>query len=967
MPPAPTTSTAVRADEVRQRFIQFFKDRGHDFVPSSPVVPHDDPTLLFTNAGMNQYKPVFLGNVAPTSPLAGLKRAANSQKCIRAGGKHNDLDDVGKDGYHHTFFEMLGNWSFGDYFKKEAIDWAWELLTKVYGIPEDRLYATYFGGDRQREMEADLEAKELWLRYLPESRVLPGSFKDNFWEMGDTGPCGPCSEIHFDRIGGRDASKLVNMDDENVIECWNLVFIQYDRQPSGDLRALPAKHVDTGMGLERLVSVLKGLEAGKPVSNYDTDLFSPLFDRIAGVTKSRPYSGKFGAADTDGIDTAYRVLADHARTLTFSIADGAVPSNEGRGYVLRRILRRAVRFGRQNLGAPAGFFTEIIPTVMETMGGHFPELRADPKRVLDLIAEEEESFGKTLDRGIKLFDEIATNADNKTIAGPDAFKLYDTYGFPIDLTSIMAEERGLAVDIEGFEREMLAQKERSRQGAKGSGDADSLVLDAEAVATLEKMNIDKTFDAPKFSIKEHSGTVRAIWNGRNFDENAESTRSRPVGVVLDETSFYAEMGGQVGDTGRFSVTREASAGSNFGGGEFRVLDTQTFGGYVLHIGIVAKGEIRVGDTVAARVERPRRLATASNHTATHLLNLGLRKVLGDTVDQKGSLVDPERLRFDFSHNKSVSPDELAKVEDLVIESINADHAVDAKTAPLDKAESINGLRAVFGEAYPDPVRVVAIGAAVDDLLADPDNAKWADLSIEFCGGTHLERTGQAQAFAITAEEAVAKGIRRVNAVTGSAAAGAHAAADTLLDRVRIASKLDEDTLRAEIQALNADLESLTLPAAKAARIRGGVRGLQDKLKAADKEAAKAKAAQAAGLAKELAASAERSTDPAFISTIDAGGDRGALQAAIKTITDRVPKMPVMLLSEDAEGKVAVMAQVPKDAIGKGLKAGDWVRETVTVMGGKGGGRPDSAQGAGSAANIKDAIKAARRFAFDKLN
>jgi len=433
------------AAKVRQTFLEFFEDRGHTLVPSAPVVPHDDPTLLFTNAGMNQFKPIFLGQVDPSSPLAGLTRACDTQKCIRAGGKHNDLEDVGKDTYHHTFFEMLGNWSFGDYFKAEAIEWAWELLTKVYGLPEENLYATYFGGDESQGLEPDHEARELWLRHLPEKRVLPGNMKDNFWEMGETGPSGPCSEIHFDRVGGRDARAFVNQDDPNVIEVWNLVFIQYDRQADRSLRPLPARHVDTGMGLERLVSILQG----KP-SNYDTDLFVPLFAAIERQTGDAiGYHGKLGKADPDGHDMAYRVIADHLRTLTFAITDGAIPSNEGRGYVLRRILRRAVRYGRQKLGAQNGFLSRLVPTLVEHMGEAFPELHKDPKRVAAIIREEEESFGKTLDRGIGLFEDIASQS-SKVISGADAFKLYDTFGFPLDLTQLMAQERGLSVDVEGF-------------------------------------------------------------------------------------------------------------------------------------------------------------------------------------------------------------------------------------------------------------------------------------------------------------------------------------------------------------------------------------------------------------------------------------------------------------------------------------------------------------------------------------
>jgi alanyl-tRNA synthetase len=953
-----------QAAEVRRSFIQFFEGKGHTHHPSSPVVPHEDPTLLFTNAGMNQFKPAFLGHLPSGSPLAGIRRAANSQKCIRAGGKHNDLDDVGKDTYHHTFFEMLGNWSFGDYFKKEAIDWAWELLTKVWGLDPDRLYATYFGGNDQAGLDPDEEARQLWLTHLPPERVIPGNMKDNFWEMGDTGPCGPCSELHYDRIGGRNAAARVNKGGEDVIEIWNLVFIQFDRQPDGSLKSLPAKHVDTGMGLERVAGILRGVS-----SNYDTDLFTPIFAAIERHTGARAYRGKFGAEDADGVDTAYRVIADHARTLTFALTDGAVPGNEGRGYVLRRILRRAVRFGRQNLGARSGFFSQLVPVVVEHMGEAFPELRRNPQRVIDMIFEEEESFGRTLDRGIRLFDEAASTAGPAgRITGEDAFRLYDTYGFPLDLTVLMAEERGLSVDAAGFEAEMGKQKERSRAGAKGGAEG-GLVLDAEAIARLRALKVKETDDSHKFAGRDMRATVKAIWNGNNFDEHAraESAGMHPVGVVLDRTNFYAEMGGQVGDTGRFAVSREAKAGERSGGGEFRVEQTLAFGGYVLHIGRVKRGELRVGDDVTLHLEGARRHAISANHTATHLLNLALRRVLGEGVDQKGSLVADDRLRFDFSQNGAVSPEQLGEAEAIVRGLIADDLPVHADLAPLPLARKVSGLRAVFGETYPDPVRVVSIGARVEDLLADPGLDTWKNLSVEFCGGTHLTSTGEAKAFALVQEEAVAKGIRRVVALTGVPAMAAHAAAEQLEAEITEAASLAGEELRAEQHELLARLESLTLPAARKAALRGRLGDLAEVIKQAEKAASARRAAEAAREASVLAESAERAAEPFFISTIEVGSDRASLQAAMNAISQRVPRKAVMLLSPDGvEGKVSVMAAVPKDLQAK-LKAGDWVREVTAVMGGKGGGKPDAAQGAGSdIARVKDAVKTARVFAGGRL-
>ncbi len=954
----------LTADQVRSTFVEFFRERGHTLVPSSPVVPHDDPTLLFANARMNQFKPLFLGTAAPGSPLHGLKRAANSQKCIRAGGKHNDLEDVGKDTYHHTFFEMLGNWSFGDYFKGEAIGWAWELLTTVYGVPGDRLYATYFGGDPATGQPADEEARQLWLRHLPAERVLPGSFKDNFWEMGETGPCGPCSEIHFDRIGGRDAAKLVNTGDPDVIEVWNLVFIQFDRQADGSLRALPSRHVDTGMGLERLTSILQGVR-----SNYDTDLFAPLFEEIMRKTGApHEYRGRLGDRDDGRVDTAYRVIADHARTLTFAIADGATPSNEGRGYVLRRVLRRAVRFGHQFLGARTGFLSEVVPAVVRTMGRAFPELRAAEARVVGTIHEEEVSFGKTLDRGMKLFEEAAARTHKGgSITAEDAFMLYDTYGFPLDLTVLMAEERGMLVDTEGFERLMAEQRERSRAGAKEGGGG--LTLSAEAIDRLGRLRVKPTHDSDKYHGRDMRATVRAVWNGANFDEHATASDGHArVGVILDRTNFYAESGGQVADHGRMLVTKEASGGLPHGG-EFRVEDVRAFGGYVVHVGRVVRGEIRVGDDVHLHVDHSRRGPTAANHTATHLLNLALRRTVGAHVDQKGSLVAPERLRFDFANNGPVSPEQLAEAERIVREHIARDLPVYADLAPQFVARGITGLRAVFGEAYPDPVRVVSIGVPIKDLLDKPGDPRWAEYSVEFCGGTHLAHTGEAKEFALVSETGIAKGVRRVEAVTGAAALAAHAAAAAMAERIGAAASLPAAGLRREAGEIAAEIDELTMPVARKAELRAALAGLQERLKSAAKEESKAKAAEAAHLARQIAESAGVSPDPIVVATLDAGGDRQALQAALQTIRDRCPRKAVMLLSVDDGEKpsVSIIAGVPEELMKLGIRAGEWVREAAQAVGGKGGGRPDQAQGGGpDVGKVKQAVAAARTWAMRQV-
>lgn len=951
--------------DVRRAFIEFFQSKpspadGHVFVPSSPSAPHDDPTLLFTNAGMNQFKKIFLGQADPRGELARLKRAVNSQKCIRAGGKHNDLEDVGKDSYHHTFFEMLGNWSFGDYFKKEAVAWSWELLTEVYGIPADRLYATYFGGDAATGLGPDLETRDLWLRHLPASHVLAGNMKDNFWEMGDTGPCGPCSEIHYDRVGGRGASSLVNAGNAEVIEIWNNVFIQFNREEDGKLRPLPARHVDTGMGFERLVSVLQNVP-----SNYDTDIFAPLFRAVEVITGARPYRGRFGRADAGGIDTAYRVVADHIRTLTIAITDGALPSNTGRGYVLRRILRRAARFGRQMLGAKPGLLARLVPVVVESLGDAFPELTRNPARVADIIREEEESFGRTLDRGIKLFDQVAESASGGVISGADAFKLYDTYGFPIDLTELMAAERGLRVDMAAYDAERKKAEELSR-AAQSKGEGSRLALDAEAIAKLRHQRVEPTDDLDKFHARDISAKVEAIFNGENFDQHARLSQGtlRPIGIVLNRTNLYAEMGGQECDHGRLTLAAESHGEGPARHGEFKVESVQNYGGFVLHVGHVAHGELRVGDRVTVHVDKQRRGPIQANHTATHLLNFALRRVLGSHVDQKGSLVAPDRFRFDFAHGQPAAPGELGRVEEVVREQIKADLQVYADAAPLGEARRINGLRAVFGEQYPDPVRTVSIGMPVSDLLANPENPAWLELSVEFCGGTHVGSTAEIGAFAVVMEEAVAKGVRRVVGLTGPAAARAIAEADAAEARIKSAAGLDDSTLPQAVGELLAGFEAAVMPVARKALLRAEIVKLQERVKNAQRKASGAKAEEAAKLAQQIAASAAAALEDVVVATLDVGDDRQALQAAVNAIRRELPKAAIMLFGVDsATGKIAIAASVPPPLVDKGLKAGDWVREAATACGGKGGGKPDAASGGGSdAAKVRDAVAVARQYA-----
>jgi alanyl-tRNA synthetase len=956
-------------DTIRSTFIKFFQGKpsatdGHTFVPSSPSVPHDDPTLLFTNAGMNQFKPVFLGNVPPTSPLFGMKRAVNTQKCIRAGGKHNDLEDVGKDTYHHTFFEMLGNWSFGDYFKKEAIEWSYELLTKVYGISRDRLYATYFEGNTKLGLEPDVETRALWLKFLPADHILPGNMKDNFWEMGDTGPCGPCTEIHYDRIGDRNAAKLVNSGDPDVLEIWNNVFIQYNREADGSLKSLPAKHVDTGMGLERLVSVLQNKR-----SNYDTDVFMPIFAAIERATGARPYMGKLGKDDKDNVDTAYRVIADHIRTLTFAITDGAIPSNLGRGYVLRRILRRAVRYGRQMLNAKPGFFADLVPVVVEKFGGAFPELKKNPAKVAGIIREEEESFGRTLDRGIKIFGEVAAATTNGVISGLDAFKLHDTYGFPPDLTALMAEERGLKVDLAAYEVERKKAEDLSRSGGKAEAGESKLALTGDEAAKLAHMNVRPTDDSPKYATTDVSARIEAIWNGHNFDDrcHAEVTQKhKPIGIIVDRTNHYATQGGQEHDTGKMRVIAESKSVTTRGqhaGSEFIVERVEAFGGYVLHVGHVAGGELCVGDTVQVHVDAPRREAIASNHTATHLANFALRDVLGEDVNQRGSLVAPDRMRFDFSHNQPVAPAELDRVEEIVKRQIKGDLTVYATIAKLDNAKAVAGVRAVFGETYPDPVRVVSIGMPVADLLASPTNPAWKEISVEFCGGTHVPSTKHIAHFAVVSEEAVAKGVRRVVALTGAAAAEANRHADELAAKVRHADTLSAADLPKAVAALLTDLEAATISAGRKASLRASIAQLQEKVKAAGKELSAALTAKAVGQARSLAASAQTANSSIVVAKIDCGEDRAALQAAVKTIRDTLPRTAVMLFAVDETGKAMIHASVPDQLVAKGLKAGDWLKDAAAAMGGKGGGKPDNAQGGGpDGTKVREAMKIAEQVA-----
>ena len=960
--------------KVRTQFVDFFEGKEHSMVPSSPVVPYDDPTLLFANAGMNQFKPIFVGQAEPGSEFARLTRAANTQKCIRAGGKHNDLEDVGMDTYHHTFFEMLGSWSFGNYFKEEAIDWAWELLTKVYGLPPDRFYATYFEGDEALGLAPDEEARQFWLKYLPPERVLPGNAKDNFWEMGDTGPCGPCSEIHYDRIGGRDAAALVNMDDPDVLEVWNLVFMQFNRESATSLRPLPAKSVDTGMGLERLVSILQDVR-----SNYDTDVFSPLFDEIQKVTGAAPYAGALGGPaevlpDTAiGRDTAYRVIADHIRTLSCAIADGALPSNEGRGYVLRRILRRAVRYGRQILGADEGFFAKLVPAVVTSLGETFPELAEKQAHVSAVIAEEESAFSTMLTRGIKEFNTRAEGiraAGGEGFDGASAFFLYDSMGFPIDLTELMAREAGLTVDLPGFEAAMAEQRARSSAAAAAAkGGNAGLALGAEQTAFLADSGVAFTDDQLKFvQGAEASASIRAIYRGGEFVEAADAKDGASIGLVLDRTSFFSEAGGQVPDVG--SVIAIPSDGGEEA--VFTVSNVQSFGGYVLHIGQLTSGSLSTGDAVNCAVDYDRRLDIAKSHTLTHVINLALRQVLGEGVSQKGSLVDESKARYDFSHNKAMTPAECEKVERIVKESMASALPVNIQTVPLGDALKVNNLRAVFGERYPDPVRVVSIGPEVDALLADPDNAEWEQYSIELCGGTHIPDTATMASFALVEESAVAKGVRRVVGVSGKLAAEAIATGESLKARLDKLTALDEkkadvaaiEENRQGLTGLKLDVDAATTSTHLKAQMRQALsereKQLSKRLKAQQSGAADA---IAAGLI-ETAMKAADAGDKYVVLELDSGVDGKTLQPLVRRVV-KESGLPVLLLSA-VDDKVMCNAGVPDECF-DALKANTWLQPVLAELGGRGGGKPGQAQGSGTdVGGIAKAMEVARSIAGEAL-
>ncbi len=870
---------------VRRAFLEFFAQREHRVVASAPVFPQDDPTLLFTNAGMNQFKDVFLGTGSRD-----YSRAADTQKCIRVQGKHNDLEEVGVDTYHHTFFEMLGNWSFGDYFKEEAITWAWELLTEVLELPKERLWVTVFAGDEKDGLGADEEAERLWRERtdIDPSHVLRFDRRDNFWEMGETGPCGPCTEIHLDR-GGPDSNPLdgadpaigVNAGNERFIELWNLVFMQFNRQDDGSLVELPAKSVDTGMGFERVLGVLQGKH-----SNYDTDLFQPLFRALEELCEHR-----YGKGD-QGVDIAMRVCADHVRAVTSALSDGALPSNEGRGYVIRRLIRRASRYGLQTLGLQEPFLYRLVPVVAEILGEAFPEMAQRLDHVSLVVRSEEESFRKTLDRGLIQFEKLTKHlSEGATLDGKEAYELYATYGFPQDLVELLARERALVLDTEGWEAARAAHSEISRS----EGSFKQLVSPEELASLVPTQSMYHA--EGEASLTQETSVVRLL------EDRGQGQR-----LVLASSPFYAEGGGQVGDQG----TIEALDGSFL----FEVTDTQRVGEVVVHVGKLEGTPPTEGQACSARADAPRRSAVRANHTATHLLHKALRETLGDHVTQQGSYVGPDRLRFDFSHPKGLSDEEVLEVQRRVNAAILGDGAV-VSTEESFAAATERGVTALFGEKYGDTVRVVDVDG-------------W---SMELCGGTHVSRSGEIGPFVLLSEKAIQAGVRRIEAVTAQAAHGVLENQARLVSDLASLLKAPEGELLDRVAALQAEVKEARKAAKKAARAGAG----------AAFESVKEQLATAGGVLHGVVRL------------------EGADAEALRDVSSRVKGMAadhaVVLLGQDGD-RVPFLVLCGGAALEKGLKAGDLAKGLGKHLGGGGGGRPEAAQGQGMDASGLDAAVAA---------
>ncbi len=849
---------------IRKAFLDYFSEHGHEVVASSSLVPAGDPTLLFTNAGMVQFKDVFLGR--EKRPYA---RAVSSQRCVRAGGKHNDLENVGYTARHHTFFEMLGNFSFGDYFKREAIEYAWEFLTVVLRLPPERLWVTVY--------EEDDEAADIWLKEL---KVDPARFsrigaEDNFWSMGDTGPCGPCSEIFYDHgpevAGGPPGSP--DADGDRYIEIWNLVFMQYDRAADGSLTPLPRPSVDTGMGLERLAAVLQGVH-----SNYEIDLFAHLIDAVAALA---------GSAGRD--NASLKVVADHIRSCAFLVVDGVTPSNEGRGYVLRRIIRRAIRHGHK-LGLREPFFWRLVAPLADEMGAAYPELIHQREQIERVLRQEEERFAETLEQGLHILDQTVAGLAGREIPGEAIFRLYDTYGFPVDLTGDIARERGLTLDMAGFEREMAQQRERARAASRFSA------------TSLPRVDTATHFSG--YDRLHDEGRVVALFDSEG--QPVERLEEGQSGIVaLDRTPFYAESGGQIGDRGQLVVS----------GGEFTVDETRKSGEAHLHIGHVSRGRFCASDRVDAHVTGSERRDTERNHSATHLLHAALRKVLGSHVQQKGSLVEAARLRFDFAHFEPVSSEQLAAIEQQVNDEILANREVVASEMAIDEALA-SGAMALFGEKYGDQVRVLRMG----------------DFSVELCGGTHVGRTGDIGLFRIVSEGGVAAGVRRIEAVTGHGALRQVTADQCSLARLGGLLKSDRDSLEEKAAAL------------------------VERLRGLEKEVERLKSQLAGNAGSDLAAQAREIAGLKVLAARIDDLDAKALRETVDRVRDQLGECAVLIASV-VDGKVALVAGVSKGATSR-LRAGDLVNAVAQPIGGRGGGRPDMAQaGGGDAAQLDAALQA----------
>ena len=870
----------MESNKIRQAFLDFFQSKQHTIVPSAPMVVKGDPTLMFTNAGMNQFKDIFLGNTPRQFP-----RAADTQKCLRVSGKHNDLEEVGHDTYHHTMFEMLGNWSFGDYFKKEAIEWAWELLTDVYGLDKSRMYATVFEGSEEDGVPFDQEAYDYWKQYLPEDHIIRGNKHDNFWEMGETGPCGPCSEIHIDlrddeEIAAKPGRDMVNMGHHLVIEIWNLVFMQFNRKANGELEPLPAKHVDTGMGFERLCMALQGKK-----SNYDTDVFQPTIARIAAMAGK-----KYG--EDEKADVAMRVIADHLRAIAFSIADGQLPANAKAGYVIRRILRRAVRYGYTYLGFNEPTLCKLVPALADQMGHQFPELKKQQTLIERVIEEEEASFLRTLATGINLLDRvIAKVGKGGKIAGKDAFELYDTFGFPIDLTELIAREQGVEVDLEGFEKELQAQKERSRNAA--AQDIDDW-QEVKAIEQSEFIGYDN-LTAPV-----HVARYRRV----------TSKGKTTYQLVFDQTPFYGNSGGQVGDTGYIESANE----------KVEIIATEKENGLIIHVTTKLPENIEAEFT--AVVDAEKRQAAANNHTATHLLDQALRQVLGTHVEQKGSMVTPQGLRFDFSHFQKVTSDELREVERLVNKLIRENYPrEEMREATMEEANAMGAI-ALFGEKYGDKVRVIKFGD-----------------SVELCGGTHTSATGTLGSFKIVSESAISAGVRRIEAVTA--------------ERAEELQYSVEDQIRGIAELLNNP------------KVEVAIKKMLESNEALQKEIDQLHKEQVDGLVEKIIA--ERKGDGAFVIARQVPYGSNMIKDLAYALRAKVNDI-ILVLGSISDNKPMLAVMLGDEIVAKGVDAGAVVREAAKLMQGGGGGQKFFATAGGKNPDaLQAAIEKAVEIIMSKIN